>query len=121
MAFLAPALILLIFFTIQGALFFYGRNVAIQSAREGVSQVRLAQDAATYANIHGRVIRNVKNFARSVGHEALIAPSVIARYDDRAGRVSVTVSGHVITLIPGLHLSVTERAYGEIERFEETP
>ena len=32
-AFLAPAFIFLIFFSIQGALFFYGRSVAIQSAR----------------------------------------------------------------------------------------
>jgi Flp pilus assembly protein TadG len=47
MAFVAPGLILLIFFSIQAALFFYGRNVAIQAAREGVSQMRVAADAAT--------------------------------------------------------------------------
>lgn len=118
MAFLAPAIILLIFFTIQGALFFYGRNVAIQSAREGVSQIRLAQDAATYATIHDRVILSVQRFAHNVGREALLDPKVIPQYDGDTGRVSVTVSGHVITLVPGLHLSVTEKAYGAIERFE---
>jgi len=118
LAFLAPALLLLIFFTIQGALFFYGRNVAIQSAREGVSQIRLAQDADTYADIHDRVILGVQRFAHNVGREALIDPRVIPRYDGDTGRVSVTVTGHVITLVPGLHLSVTERAYGVIERFD---
>ena len=121
LAFLAPALLLLIFFSIQGALFFYGRSVAIQSAREGVSQLRVAQDAQTYDDLKPHVISNVKNFAHNVGREALIAPDVVPTYDDQQGRVSVTVTGDVITLVPGLHLTVTERAYGSIERFEGDP
>jgi len=121
MAFLAPALLLLIFFSIQGALFFYGRSVAIQSAREGVSQLRVAQDAGTYTDLKPHVILSVKNFAHNVGREALINPDVLPTYDDQQGRVSVTVTGGVITLVPGLHLTVTERAYGSVERFQGDP
>ncbi|MFT4082983.1 MAG: pilus assembly protein [Nocardioides sp.] len=116
MAFIAPGLIFLIFFCIQGALFFYGRNVALQAAREGVSQLRLAQDQATYSQIRGDVVDSTERFARTVGREALIDPDATPGYS--GDRVSMTVTGHVITLVPGLHLGVTERAEGEVEKFE---
>lgn len=118
LAFLAPGLLLLIFFGIQGALYFYGRNVAIQSAREGVAQLRLAQDQATYDSISTDVANNTERFAASIGHEALIGPSASPAYDDQAARVRMTVTGDVITLVPGLHLRVTEFAEGPVERFE---
>ncbi len=117
LSFLAPAFLLLIFFSIQAALFFYGRNVAIQSAREGVSQLRLAQDRATYEQIKPGVIGNTQRFAATVGREALIGPRATPTYDERAGRATMTVTGHVITLVPGLQLSVTETAEGPVERF----
>jgi hypothetical protein len=121
MAFIAPGLIFLIFLTIQGALFFYGRNVAIQSAREGVSQLRLAQDRATYDNIRGGVVDNTQRFAVAVGREALIDPVATPSYDETQGRVRMKVTGHVITLVPGLDLTVTEEAEGPVERFDSAP
>jgi Flp pilus assembly protein TadG len=121
MAFIAPALIFLIFFTIQGALFFYGRSVAIQAAREGVSQLRLAQDQATYDDIRGGVKDNTESFAVTVGREALIDPIATSSYDDNLGRVRMRVTGRVITLVPGLDLTVTEEAEGPVERFERAP
>lgn len=121
MAFIAPGLILLIFFSIQAALYFYGRNVAIQSAREGVSQLRLAQDRATYDDIRGGVVDNTERFAREVGREALIGPVATASYDDELGRVRMKVTGQVITLVPWLDLTVTQEAEGPVERFEVAP
>ena len=121
MAFIAPGLIFLIFFCIQGALFFYGRNVAIQSAREGVSQLRLAQDYATYQDIHGGVEDNTERFATSVGREALIDPVAVSSYDEDQGRVRMRVQGDVISLVPWLDLTVTEEAEGPVERFEAAP
>jgi hypothetical protein len=118
MAFVAPGLLFLIFLCIQGALFFYGRNVAIQAAREGVSQLRLAQDQATYDDIHGGVVENTERFAVAVGREALIDPVAISSYDDGAGRVRMRVTGRVISLVPGLDLTVTEEAEGPVERFD---
>ena len=121
MAFIAPGLIFLIFFCIQGALFFYGRNVAIQSAREGVSQLRLAQDHATYVDIRAGVKANTEQFATTVGREALIDPLAIPSYDEVRGRVRMEVTGRVISLLPWLHLTVTAEAEGPVERFEGAP
>jgi len=118
MSFIAPGFLFLIFLCIQGALFFYGRSVALQSAREGVSQLRLAQDQATYDDIAPGVVANTESFAHSVGREALLDPMATPTYDDEAGRVRMSVTGHVITLLPGLELDVTMSAEGPVERFE---
>lgn len=118
LSFLAPMLLALIFFSIQAALYFYGRNVAIQSAREGVSQLRLAQDLDTYQAVRGGVVRNTERFATQVGREALLDPVATPSYDEVGGRVTMQVQGQVITLLPGLDLTVTGRAEGSVERFE---
>ncbi len=117
-SFLAPGLIFLIFFVIQAGLFFYGKSVATQAAREGVSQLRLAQDAATYQSVRGTVVHNTESFATSVGREALLDPVAVPSYDDAAGRVRMEVTGGVITLVPGLQLHATSSAEGAVERFE---
>lgn len=118
LAFIAPAFIVLIFFTIQGSLYFYGRNVAIQSAREGVSQLRLATRQSDYESSRAGVVDATQRFARSVGRESLIDPVATPTYDNRLARVSMTVRGRVITLVPGIDLNVTERAEGNVERFQ---
>jgi hypothetical protein len=121
MAFVAPGLIAIIFFGIQGALFFYGRNVAIQAAREGVSQLRVAQTPTMYDDMRGDVVEGTQRFARAVGREALIDPVASPTYEDggadRPARVTMTVTGRVITLLPGLHLTVTQHAEGPVERW----
>lgn len=118
LAFIAPALLLLIFFSIQAALWWYGRTVALQAAREGVSQLRLAPDRATYQQIVGPVTDRTEQFAVAVGRESLLDPVATPEYDDVAGRVSMRVTGRVITLWPGPALRVTQEAFGEVERFE---
>jgi Flp pilus assembly protein TadG len=118
LAVLAPVLLLIVFFIVQAALWLYGRNVALQAAREGVSELRLvdADDdvAAAQNEIAGRVVR----FAGKLGGSSLLDPAATSDYDDGAGRVTVTVTGHAVSLIPGLTLTVTRQADGEIERFE---
>jgi Flp pilus assembly protein TadG len=118
MAILAPALLLIIFFAVQAGLYYYGRAVAIQAAREGVSQLRLAQDDVTADAIGGDVRVRTRDFAIAVGRETLTSPKVESTYDGDAGAVSVTVTGQVITLVPGLDLTVTETVRGRVERFE---
>ena len=94
--------------------------MAIQSAREGVSQLRLAQSADVYADIKPGVVENTETFARNVGREALIDPVATPAYDDVDGRVSMEVTGAVITLVPFMELRVTEHAEGSVERFESS-
>ena len=118
LAFVAPVLLMLIFFSIQAALWWYGRTVALQAAREGVSQLRLAPTEAEYRRIEGPVTDRTESFAVAVGRESLLAPEATPGYDDAAGRVSMRVTGSVITLWPGPDLRVTQEAFGEVERFE---
>ena len=118
LAIVAPALLFLIFLSIQAGLYYYGRVVAQQAAREGVSQLRLAQDEAVAETVTEDVRSGVENYARTVGRETLLAPDADSTYDADAGTVSVTVTGRVISLVPGLDLTVTQQVTGEIERFE---
>ena len=114
----APGLLVFVFASIQAGLFFYGRAVAEQAAREGVSKLRLAQTQAVSDSIRADVERSVEAYAVAVGRETLLDPRAVAAYDADTGKVSVTVRGDVITLVPGLDLRVTQRVLGEIERFE---
>lgn len=118
LAFIAPSLLLLIFFVIQAALYLYGRSVALQAAREGVSQLRLAQNVDSYNQIVGGVRGNVTAFATHVGNGALNDPAAVPSYDDAAGRVQVTVTGRAISLVPLWTFHITERASGQVERFQ---
>jgi Flp pilus assembly protein TadG len=115
---IAPALLFLIFFMIQAALWLYGRNVALQAAREGVSQLRLVQQGADITAADRRVQDHTERFARQVGGETLIGPRATAAYDENAsGRVQVTVDGRTVSLLPGVKLHVRQTASGEIEQF----
>ncbi|MGF7238103.1 MAG: TadE/TadG family type IV pilus assembly protein [Frankia sp.] len=115
----APALLFLIFFMIQAALWLYGRNVALQAAREGVSQLRLVQPTENIAAANRSAQDRTARFARQVGGETLIGTTATSAYNtDGSGRVSVTVEGRTISLLPGVSLHVTQTASGEIEQFD---
>lgn len=115
----APVLLFFVFFSIQAGLFFYGRAVAEQAAREGVSKLRLAQTEQISERIRADVQTSVERYASAVGRETLLKPKATTDYDGDTGKVSVTVRGEVITLVPGVKLRVTQVVVGEIERFEE--
>jgi Flp pilus assembly protein TadG len=117
-AFIAPVLLLLVWFVIQAALYFYGRSVALQSAREAVSQYRLAQTQADYDAVRDRVTANTTDYAAHVGSGALNDVRVTPDY--QGDRVTVVVTGKPITLVPWLTLKVTETASGTVEKFGNT-
>ncbi len=115
----APVLLLVIFTAIQSGLYFYGRTVAQQAAREGVSKLRLAQTEQISDDVRDDVQDAVERYARAVGRETLLGAEATSTYDAATGKVTVTVTGEVITLVPGLDLGVTQVVAGEIERFEQ--
>jgi Flp pilus assembly protein TadG len=117
LAFIGPSLLLLIFFVIQVALYLYGRSVALQTARDAVSQLRLAPDRAQFDALTGRVHDNAVTFAHRVGSGALNDVDEQPSYAD--DHVSVAVTGTTISLVPGLTLHITEHASGRWERFED--
>jgi Flp pilus assembly protein TadG len=115
-----PALLLLIFAMLQFGLWFYGRNVALQAAREGASTLRLARfDDPSFdpdAEID-RVEAAVLRYAEQVGQEALLDPTAEAEYVGEE-RVRVTVEGRAVRLVPGLTLRIRRTVSAELERFE---
>ncbi len=118
LAFIAPSLLLLIFFIVQLAFFLYGRSVALQTAREGVSQLRLEQTTDDYVSSRQAIEANVRQFAANVGSGALENTVVTSKYNDADGTVTVTVTGATISLT-GFTLHITETATGRIERFRD--
>jgi Flp pilus assembly protein TadG len=118
LAIITPALLLLIFFVVQVSLFLYGRSVALQSAREGVSQLRLAQTQEDFLAAEPGVHDTVVAFATNVGSGSLTNPVVVEDYNDVGGRVTVKVTGTTISLIPFATFHVSESASGTVERFQ---
>ncbi|WP_349829235.1 TadE/TadG family type IV pilus assembly protein [Brevibacterium litoralis] len=118
LAIAGPVLVILIFFCIQGGLFYYGKTIAVQSAREGLSQIRLFQDEAAYTAGKDGVLAYTESFAAQTGSAGLLAPEATATYREGDGTVTVRVTGSVITLVPGLDLTASAEATGQIERFE---
>ncbi|ANS79100.1 putative membrane protein [Serinicoccus hydrothermalis] len=122
LAIVAPVLLSLIFFSLQAAFFFYGRAAATHAAREGVSLLRLAEDQQQYAALRPDAMARTTRFASNVGGPGLTdaeATSTYVEEGDGTARVTVTVSGRVITLVPGLNLTATADASGTVERFLE--
>jgi Flp pilus assembly protein TadG len=117
MAVVAPGLLLLVFFMIQAALWLYGRNVAQQAAREGVSQLRVVVVGSDTVSALAAARVQAENYARVVGRESVYGPVATASLVSQT-RVRVTVVGRVVSLIPGITLTVRASAEGEIEQFQ---
>jgi Flp pilus assembly protein TadG len=116
-AFIAPVLLMLVWFVIQAALYFYGRSVALQAAREAVSQYRLAQTRNDYDAMKDAVRATTGDYAAHVGSGALNDVQITPTYDQ--DKVNVQVTGTTISLLPWLTLHVTETASGTVEKFQE--
>lgn len=114
LAVLGPVILLIIFSIIQFALVEYGANVALNSAREAVSTLRLIDQPACQ-NRQQQVAADTVTYARSLGSAALESPTVSPRCG--ADSVSVTVTGHATSLVPGLTISVSRTASGRVEHF----
>jgi Flp pilus assembly protein TadG len=119
LAILAPAILALIFMSIQTALWLYGRSVALNAAQEGVSRLRLVQPPVYTTSVGEKVRSDIESYAQQVGGTSLRHASVAPpSYNNPEGMVSFTVTGETVSLVPGLTLTVSRTATGPIERFE---
>ena len=119
LAILAPAILALIFMSIQTALWLYGRSVALNAAQEGVSRLRLVQPPVYTEAVGEKVRADIESYAQQVGGTSLQHASVPPpSYNNPEGMVSFTVTGETVSLVPGLTLKVTRTATGPIEQFE---
>ncbi len=123
LAILAPLLLLLIFGLVQLALWAYGRSVALQAAQQGVAKIRIIDPTTTGAGgAVDQAVLTTRDYAGSIGGQGLLGPAVARPvYATDSGtqrtRVTVTVTGHVISLIPGWQFTISRSASGELELF----
>ncbi|OKJ48140.1 hypothetical protein AMK27_39140 [Streptomyces sp. CB02009] len=111
MAILFPVVILLILAIVQGFLAAYARNVAATAAREGVSAGRMYEAGA------GEGAAKARSAVNALGGGILVDARV-STAGSTADRISLTVEGRAISLVPGLSgWPVSASASGPIERW----
>jgi hypothetical protein len=98
-----------IMMVIQVALFAHASGLADAAAREGTRALRLS--GAPKAGEE-----QAASFLRQHGAQVVLDPAVGA--ETRGGVGSVEVTGHAVTLIPGLSLPVRGFSSGPVEAFD---
>jgi Flp pilus assembly protein TadG len=106
-AILMPAIILLIFGSIQIALVFLARHTALAAAQEGVTAQRVYQAPSNAG-------KNKTNAFLSNHNEWITSTTVKVTTDPE--NVTVTVTGKAIELVPFINLHVSVTAHGSRER-----
>ena len=105
----APALLFLLMLIVQFGLMFHARNIAEQAAQEGVAAARRFDGTTA----QGRL--KALQLLTAVGDGTLKNRGVTAnRTSDTA---TVTVTGTVVSVVPGFSLSVSESASGPVEQY----
>lgn len=116
MAIVAPSFLLFIFAIVEVALWMHARDVALASAREGVAELRTVNKQDSPGRWESQVEAKAESYARRLGD--VQDPKATADYDADTDRVTVTVKGGVIDLIPGWTITVSGSASGLIEDFQ---
>lgn len=116
MSIVAPVFLLLIFVIVQGALLFYGSNVATTAAREGASYMRLAVVSAEgdTGSFEAVAEETALIYAEDIGMLSGVTAEATLDDDDTA---TVTVTGTVIDLVPIWDLDVERSVTVQVERF----
>lgn len=115
LAILAPALLLLVWLTIQYALYTQGRQVAQAAAQIGARVAR--QDANTVPGWQAIAESSARSYYQGLGTKVLGGGITATAVPDGISRVKVTVQGNVASILFGLPLPIHESAGGPIECF----
>lgn len=115
MSIVAPLFLLLIFVIVQGALLFYGSNIATTAAREGASHMRLAAvsgsgDVSAYEGV-------AESTALAYASDVGMLSGVTAEAALGEDTATVTVAGTVIDLVPIWDLEIERSVTVRVERF----
>lgn len=107
---LFPVLLLVVTAVLQFGLWFHARSVALAAAQEGVTAARTYTAAPTAGATRARA------FIDTHGADTLTNPTITVTTPG-PNRVSVQVTGHALSLLPGVAgLAVTQSADGPLER-----
>jgi Flp pilus assembly protein TadG len=106
---LLPALFAVLFLGMQAALFYHARTVAIAAAQEG------ARAAGAETGTPSNGVQAATDFVAEAGG-ADVLPGASASVERTAATVTVTVTGHSLSVIPGWTPRVVQSASLPIER-----
>ena len=126
--FLTPVLFFLIFATVQFAMYFFARHVAIAAAQEGarVARAEAGNPAEDWSgDAKAKAVAWINQLAPSLLESncandpttACVGTNSTGALGADGYTVSVTVTANVPSLIPGVHMSVTETSAGPVEQF----
>lgn len=110
---LLPLSLAVILLGVQMIFWFHGRQVALTAAQQGVNAGRGAN--ASPADGAAATADFLADFGGSVQH-----PSV-STTGSTADTIRITVSGSVVTLIPGLHWTIHQHAQSPREHWSVGP
>ena len=113
--FLTPVLFLMIFATVQFALYFFADHVAQAAAQAGARKARAEADADP-GGWRGQARTTADQYIRQLGPKLLVGVGVqpVRPAPDRVG---VHITAHVPSVFPGLHFTVDALSQGPVERF----
>ena len=120
---LTPILFFLIFATVQFALYFFARHVALATAQEGDRVARAeAGNPTLYADWIGDVAKKENAWVNQLAPNLLDGfkpkpPTLTGQAGQDGWTVSVTVTAQVPSLIPGVQMSVSQTSVGPVEQF----
>lgn len=112
---LFPAVLLIVFGMVQGALYYHARSVALAAAREGLHSAQAAGGSAAAGRDTARQF-----FAQAGGRHVMTDAAIDASRGP--AQAQITVTGRSITVIPGLPgITVHQTARGAVERYVPAP
>jgi Flp pilus assembly protein TadG len=111
MALLWLAMLAFILAVTQVALVFYAGQLALTAAQDGLHTGR------AYPTVSAQQARaDAEAFLRRTASGTLANPTVAAELTDNATTLTVTVTGDVPSLVPGLRYRTRKQAVGRIEQ-----
>ena len=106
---IAPALLMMMMAIVQFGLLAHARNVAEQAAQEGAASARRFDGTEASAKT------DALKYLTLLGSQTLKDRDVVVNRG--AQNATVTITGKVLTLVPGLDLHVQESSTGPVERY----
>jgi len=115
LAILAPMLLAMIWLTIQFALWYQGRQVALAAAQLGARVA--SQDAGAVPGWQALAERSAEDYYQGLGTKVLGSRISALAGTSGQGQVRVTVKGQAASIMFGLNLTIQETAGGPIDCF----
>ncbi|MCC9309958.1 pilus assembly protein [Kitasatospora sp. RB6PN24] len=112
---ITPLLLLIILTLVQFAMYYFATQVTQAAAQAGARKARETADANP-GSWQGLATQTASNRISSLGPQLVNGSAQINPVHD-GDQVGLTITAQVVPVVPFLHLHVTSRSVGPIERF----